>query len=309
MFIGCNTLSFTVNGESDEEAIKLLAKAGFNCIDLNLNRYSVRDPVNPFWNMTVVQQEKYAASIKKTAREAQVYISQVHAPYPTYFPLKRKRKEVKEYIENAIYIAALIGSPYVVVHPLVPPEAKTADEIKEAVEMSIDFYREFFSLLVQTGVKLAVENMFNWDRENDCPLPTVASTVECMRYIIDTLNHMVGEDAYVACLDTGHCMLSGGGDLPYMVQKLAHRLRLLHIHDNDGKRDKHQAPYKGIINWEEFAKSLVEINYNGVLSLEVKTDSSDLDTAKRLFMSAETLRLTVEREKKNELRSKKTKRA
>ncbi len=309
MYVGCNTLSFIGETKSDIEAIKLLAEAGFNCIDLNLNRYSVKDPVNPFWEKSVVEQQAYAEELKGAAKNLGVYISQVHAPYPTFFPSKRKRKTVADYVENTIYISALIGAPYVVVHPQVPPESKTEEQVKIAIEDNIEFYRGFADLLRQTGVKLAVENMFNWDWDKDRPLVTVASTAECMRYMIDTLNHMCGETLYVACLDTGHGMLTGGGDLPYMVKQLSHRLRLLHVHDNDGKRDRHQAPYTGIIDWESFAHALAEIDYNGVISLEVKSDSSDIKAAQKLFVSAERLRLTVEKEKKNELHSSKTKRA
>ena len=309
MYVGCNTLSFAGALKSDIEAIKLLAKAGFNCIDLNLNRYSVKDPVSPFWFMSVSEQQNYAYEIKKAAKEACVYISQVHAPYPTYHPTKRKRKEVYEYVENAIYISALIGSPFVVVHPQVPPESKTEEEVKQAIEDNIEFYRGFADMLRQTGVKIAIENMFNWDWSVDRPLVTVASTAECMRYMLDTLNHMCGETLYVACLDTGHGMLTGGGDLPYMVKRLAHRLRLMHIHDNDAVRDRHQAPYTGVIDWDAFAAALADIDYNGVLSLEIKVNEPDLPAAQKLFVAAERLRLTVEKEKKNyELRSKKTKR-
>lgn len=309
MFVGCNTLSFTGGLKSDTDAINMLAQAGFDCVDLNLNRYSVKEPVSPFWLMTVTEQQKYAAEIKKAARDAKVFISQVHAPYPTFHPTKRKRKEVFEYVENAIYITALIGAPYIVVHPQVPPESKTEEQVKQAIEDNIDFYKGFADILRQTGVKVAIENMFNWDWGLDRPLVTVASTADCMRYMLDTLNYMCGETLFVACLDTGHGMLTGGGDLPYMVRRLAHRLRLLHIHDNDGIRDRHQVPYTGIIDWDAFAAALVEIDYNGVLSLEVKVKEPDINAAKNVFLTAERLRLTVEKEKKNnELCSKKTKR-
>jgi len=310
MYVGCNTLSFTGELKSDIDAINLLAKAGFNCVDLNLNRYSVKEPVNPFWLMPVAKQQEYAARIREAAQTAKVYVSQVHAPYPTFHPTKRKRKEVFEYVENAIYITALIGAPYIVVHPQVPPESKTEEQVKQAIEDNIDYYSGFSPLLRQTGVKLAIENMFNWDWSVDRPLVTVASTADCMRYMIDTLNNMSGEELFVACLDTGHGMLTGGGDLPYMVKRLAHRLRLLHIHDNDAVRDRHQAPYTGVIDWDAFASALAEIEYNGVLSLEIKVKEPDLKEAKNLFLATERLRLTVEKEKKNnELRNKKTKRA
>ena len=51
-------------------------------------------------------------------------------------------------------------------------------------------------------------------------------------------------------------------------------LRVLHIHDNDGKGDFHWLPGTGVINWEEFSKALFDIGFEGVFSLEtnVKPD-------------------------------------
>jgi len=135
--------------------------------------------------------------------------------------------------------------------------------------------------------------MFNWDRSVDVPLPTVASTSDCMAYMVDTLNNMCGENLFVACLDIGHAMLTGGGDPARMIDVLGSRLELLHIHDNDGKRDRHYIPFSGIINWGSVSKALVRNGYKGVLSLEIKTDGTEADTA---FAAAEKLNKLIEKE-------------
>jgi len=124
-------------------------------------------------------------------------------------------------------------------------------------------------------------------------LPTVASTAECMAYMVDSLNNMCGEKLFVACLDTGHALLTGGGDPCDMVDTLGARLKLLHVHDNDGKRDRHQVPFTGIIDWDRFAKALVKNAYNGILSLEIKTDGAEANTA---FDAANKLKTLIEKE-------------
>ena len=292
MLIGCNSLSFAT-GRSDLEAITMLAEAGFNSVDYNLNKYSVRDPLSPFWKLSEEEHIAYAVELKKTADKYGIIIGQVHSPYPTHFPDDSKKYQVLEIQKRSIKIAEAVGSPYIVVHPNVPPEAITPLQVEKVVEDNFEYYKHLFEDLKKTNVKLGIENMFNWDRERDIPLPTVASTAECMAYMVDTLNDMCGDKLFVACLDVGHAMLTGGGDPARMVEVLGERLKLLHIHDNDGKRDRHCLPFKGVIQWQKFAKALANNHYNGVLSLEIKTDGSEADSA---FDAANKLKQMVEKE-------------
>ena len=292
MLIGCNSLSFATD-RSDKDAIRMLAKSGFDSVDYNLNKYSVRDPLSSFWSMSEDEHLAYASELKCVADENGMIIGQVHSPYPTYFPDNDKKKQVLEIQKRAIQIAGALGSPYIVVHPNVPPEAVTALQVEKAIEDNFGYYKCLFEDLKRANVKLGIENMFNWDRSVDVPLPTVASTSDCMAYMVDTLNNMCGENLFVACLDIGHAMLTGGGDPARMIDVLGSRLELLHIHDNDGKRDRHYIPFSGIINWGSVSKALVRNGYKGVLSLEIKTDGTEADTA---FAAAEKLNKLIEKE-------------
>lgn len=292
MHIGCNSLSFATK-RTDEDALAMLAKAGFNSVDYNLNKYGVRDPISPFWTLSEEEHTEYARKLKAVADDVGIMIGQVHSPYPTHFPDNGKKMQVLEIQKRSIQIAGALGSPYIVVHPNVPPEAITASQVEKAVEDNFLYYKELFDDLKRYGVKLGIENMFNWDWDKDIPLPTVASTAECMAYMVDTLNNMCGEKLFVACLDVGHAMLTGGGDPAGMVDVLGSRLELLHIHDNDGKRDRHYIPFSGVIDWEGFAKSLVRNGYKGVLSLEIKTDGTEADSA---FTAADKLNKLIEKE-------------
>lgn len=291
MLIGCNTLPFAA--VSDADSLRTLALAGFDSVDYNLYKYSVRDPISPFWQMSDEEHIRYAKDLKTVADEMGIIVGQVHSPYPTYFPSNDKIEQVLAFQKRSIQIANILASPYIVIHPNVPPEAKTPDEVEQAVELNMQYYKRLFEDLKRYGVQVGIENMFNWDWDVDKPLPTVASTAECMAYMVDTLNNMCGEQLFVACLDTGHAVLTGGGDPARMVDILGSRLKLLHIHDNDGKRDRHYRPFSGVIDWEKFAKALVANNYQGVLSLEIKADDSE---AKSAFESANKLKSLIKKE-------------
>jgi sugar phosphate isomerase/epimerase len=53
------------------------------------------------------------------------------------------------------------------------------------------------------------------------------------------------------------------------VRLLGSYLAVLHVHDNDGERDRHWLPGLGIVDWEAFMHALVEIGFEGTLSLEI----------------------------------------
>lgn len=270
MLVGCNTLPFADNLKTDVEIITYMADVGFQCVDLNLNRYGVKGNIDPFWSQSMAEIWHYSRTLSAVAKKCGLVFPQMHAPNPTFFSSSRKMQEVFEIAEKCICIASMTGISYIVIHPVVPPMAKSKDEIDDAVKRSVDYFCGFSNLLRSAGVKLAVENVYNWDSTVGKALPTVASTAECMCRIIDFLNEQCGDNLFVACLDTGHAMLSGGGDLPSMIHLLGNRLRLLHIHDNDGIRDLHLPPYTGIIDWDAVSNALNEIGYEGNLTLEVK---------------------------------------
>ena len=77
------------------------------------------------------------------------------------------------------------------------------------------------------------------------------------------------------CFDTGHANLVGI-DFEDFIKTLDYRLKVLHIHDNDGIGDLHQMPFTftrsrentASTDWEGFIRGLRAIGYQGVLSFE-----------------------------------------
>jgi len=60
-----------------------------------------------------------------------------------------------------------------------------------------------------------------------------------------------------ALLDTGHAHINGW-NLGKTVQRLGTRVRACHIHDNDGKVDKHLCIGNGSIQWDGFFQAIGE---------------------------------------------------
>jgi sugar phosphate isomerase/epimerase len=67
-------------------------------------------------------------------------------------------------------------------------------------------------------------------------------------------------------LDTGHAHLSA--DLCTETAAAGSLLATTHVHDNDGRRDTHDAPGRGTIDWVAWASALDRIGYHGPIMLE-----------------------------------------
>ena len=92
---------------------------------------------------------------------------------------------------------------------------------------------------------------------------------------IDRLNEKYHAEVFGFCFDTGHANLTGL-DFKEFLTTLGHRLKVLHIHDNDGISDLHQIPFtfaktrenQSSTNWDGFLQGLKAIKFDKVLSFE-----------------------------------------
>lgn len=91
-------------------------------------------------------------------------------------------------------------------------------------------------------------------------------SVEYLDYIFQNIQ----SDKMGFCFDSGHnnCF-NPERDVLNDYKK---HLIALHLDDNMGDADIHMLPFDGTTNWDRIIKTLKEINYKGVLSLEVQQD-------------------------------------
>ena len=57
------------------------------------------------------------------------------------------------------------------------------------------------------------------------------------------------------------------------VREYGQYIKVLHVHDNRGKRDEHLIPFYGSIDWKDFSTALRECAFDGVISLECAPSS------------------------------------
>lgn len=241
----------------DRETICVLAEAGFDCIDYTMDHMTEEDsPLN------APDYREYAAGLLSYAKELGVTFHQAHAP----FEFEWEKENVLENIAvpriiRCLEIASVMGIDTVIVHPL--HHLVYIYNQEQIWDMNMKFYRTLLPYAEKYKVKLALENMFQFNKRMS-PMPDAFSDAGRFVRFLDELDSPYA----VACVDVGHaCML--GEEPAKLIRALGHdRLKALHIHDNDAVLDRHTLPYLGKIDWNQTMKALAEIDYDGVFTFE-----------------------------------------
>ena len=238
----------------EEKAVELIAKAGFDYYDLSMFRMCQYDWANrrlmensnPFAGNDYL---KFVKSIKKIAADNGITCNQAHAPFPTCC------KEIRDFYDRALECAAEAGAKCCVVHP---------DNNKNAEE-NAEMYFGLLPKAKEYGVKIAVENMWNWNNEKQRAAFAACSTPQSM------LDHVkaVNDPDFVVCLDIGHAEMMEETSAVEMIKAIGGKyLQALHMHDNNKINDSHKLPLTMNIDYPPIIKALKEINYQGDFTLE-----------------------------------------
>ena len=248
----------------EENAIEAYAKAGFDGWDFSMaapflckHHYYTNSWIDGLYGTDYL---KIARRLKQVGLDNGIVCNQTHAPFPFY------GKNIRTYILRAIECTAEAGADICVVHPnnFLGPEENAM------------LYHSLLPFAKEHGVRLAAENMYNWDDAHDHAVFASCSTPEAFR---DVLN-AVDDDHLVACLDIGHAeieYISGNIGAVDLIHGLGDKLQSLHIHDNDKWHDCHQLPFTMDIDFVPIVKALKDIGYNGWFTMEASSFYKDFD--------------------------------
>ena len=245
-----------INGFEPEEVRKNaahIASLGYDTVDIQ----AFIDTETELFSCSDGEFERILREDARAIRGAGLEISQTHGPwrYPPRDADPCDRAERFEKMSRAIEGTSILGCRYMVVHPLMPFGREDSDE-KTVWEVNVAFFRELAAVARERGVAVCLENM---------PFPgqSQASVMNTLRLI-----HDIGAEGIGFCLDTGHCLRTG--DEPSEALRLAMKEKhlVLHVHDNDGTKDQHLTPGRGIADWKTFARTLREVGFAGSVSIE-----------------------------------------
>ncbi len=258
--------------EQIDDSFAMLKAAGFDGIDFSMDGFLTGGEIrsNSFGEEQIFMQEpqkvkEYFAYVKAASDKHGIEILQTHAPFPsTMYGNEELNEKMVTVLKNSITLTAYLGCKYIVIHPPFIPveEYATPEQIADHV---IAFYKQFISLAKELGVVVLLENMFTAHRRKI--ITAVCSEFEETVKYIDALNRLAGQELFGFCYDTGHAHLLGK-DYYHTVKQLGHRIKALHVHDNNGQADQHVFPFLGLSNWERLIRALKEIGYAGTFNFE-----------------------------------------
>ena len=188
-------------------------------------------------------------------------------------PVKTKRIRVVDEIKRVLEIAETIPYRYLIQHlggPREDYDERKADAAFASLEELIVFAR-------QRGVELLLEN-----------IPNGFSSAAMLNHFLG-LTHL----DLSFCFDTGHANIVDGVESAYNLMKT--RIRSTHIHDNDGKEDKHLFPFVaegGTIDWSQTVRLLASRPEQYPLLLELKEVPGlefPLESVKQIFERLDAL--------------------
>lgn len=270
----------------EEKTIEYLAKAGFDAWDFSMFPMCKYD-----WGMGTLLDNShplagkdylsFSRKLKHIGLDNGIICNQSHAPFPT------SCKEICSYYKRAIECTAEAGGKICVIHP----------DNDKAPEENAELYLELLPFAKEHEVKIATENMWNWDNQKDESCFAACATPDSFCKHID----VVESEWLVACLDIGHAEMRGSNtSAVQMIKALGSRLQALHIHDNDKWHDSHQIPFSMNIDFPAIVETLKEIDYQGYFTLEADqylnkyTEETIFQGIKELADSARKLAKTYE---------------
>ncbi len=161
--------------------------------------------------------------------------------------------------------------------PILRPELLRMAKFLGSEEMEWSRTEEFIESIApmakEMGITICIENLYESVGSHlvEGPCCDVRKAVER----IDRINDRYHAEVLGFCFDTGHANLVGI-DFEDFITGLGERLKVLHIHDNDGISDLHQIPFtftktrenNSSTDWDGFIRGMRNIGFNRVLSFE-----------------------------------------
>lgn len=271
--------SIAVNHEDPINDLKMLKEIGFSSIDFSLHSYLTNKELykqkrNAFFDKSEDELCDYFTALKEGCASTGIDIFQMHMPYPNYVPTAKK--ELNDYLREVMAVKSMkichfLECRYIVIHGFKLARYLGAEE--EEWKHTRDYIEYLAPLAKEYGITICMENVYESVGAHIIEGPCCDAIKAARR--IDEMNEKYGAEVLGFCFDTGHANLVGI-NFEEFITILGKRLKVLHIHDNDGVSDLHQLPFtftrsrenRPSTNWEGFVNGIRKIEYDGVLSFE-----------------------------------------
>ena len=243
----------------DFEAARLIAEAGFDCIDFSCYYWQEDAPA------LGDGYAEYARSLRAHLDKLGLTCNQAHAPFVMKYgqPFDLSCVEYRSVVRS-MEVASILGASQIIVHSIAMPEELREDtEATHACAMA--YYTSLLPYAERFGIRIAVENLFVRYKDRKFVYSKRLNSPETLSRVVRELNSPYA----VACLDMGHAAMVGYEPEDFIRGMDAGLLCAVHMQDGDYIEDRHTIPYVGQYHWDEIMKALAETGYTGDLTFEI----------------------------------------
>ena len=276
--IGVQTMN-ALDDANPVEGARIIKEAGFAAVDFSLHSYLTNKDIygsriNHFFEKSEAEPEEFFAPHKDALASVGLKVWQMHMPYPIYVP--RGNDKLNRYLRynvapKSLHVCRYLSCKYIVIHGFKLAYFLGSEDAEWA--KTAEFLDELAPLAKELGITMCIENLYASLADHIVEGPCCDAKKAARR--IDEFNERYGAEVLGFCFDTGHANLVKL-DMEQFITTLGSRLKVLHVHDNDGWRDLHQIPFAftrtrenhAATDWEGFLRGLRNIGFDGVINFE-----------------------------------------
>lgn len=201
--------------------------------------------------------------ILKKLAQSQGFEYTVHAPFADIniaSPSRVLRRVMLKQLEKSIICAHELNCQIWVFHPGLKTGLSPFYP-REDWEQNLESVRKLLIFAREQRVEIAIEN---------CPEPYsfLLTNVKDFSRFYSELNDDVG-----LTFDIGHANLNH--QIEDFLVRFSNKTVHMHAHDNRGKNDIHLGIGRGSINWASVMKTIKEIRYDGIVTVESVTHAEE----------------------------------
>lgn len=215
------------------------------------------------WRYTEGKTENEIIKLGDDFKKAGITLYSFHLPFTHDDDIasfyETSRIKAIQRLTNAIEQAGLLGCKAVVLHPT----TNHFDTKIEGFDRYLSQMRKSLEDLVPVAEKLniiiSLENMLPRQGER------FGSKIE--HFKIFQKEFACKNLGF--CFDTGHACVTYGSDGPAVFfDEIKENISIFHIQDNAGDRDLHIPPGRGLVNWNQFFKKMVQLKFSFPATIE-----------------------------------------
>lgn len=191
-------------------------------------------------------------SLPEVARREGLFVENVHVSFDyanDFWEDNAAGQSVFDYYMRSIQDCGDFEIPTMVMHT-----GRAGNPLPPLTGISVERWERMIDRAEKLNVNIAVENQ--------------GDPYKCVR--ASEILEMFDSPKLGICYDSGHANVNNNnGHGRAMLKKFGHRLKALHLHDNDGSGDQHIMPFDGNIDWADLMAEIKNTGYTGPTTLEL----------------------------------------